>query len=192
MHHGARLKYLLKTFDDVTLKTILTYKWPQPEQDKLAVASAMFVSEDIATHSLLTSLQKDHLVKDGKPTSPTSAASRADIHPSPPPSSFRHVGASVAFLTTYFRTFLAVEASTTDAQLTSALRSAKVHELESFFPPAKRTPTEVMSHFTQAGLPRVVEIYKRQRSDKVKEQVRTILAELVEAEEPNEVVRPAA
>ena len=55
---------------------------PRPQQDKLAIATAMFVTTGLAGPTVLAAVKKEHLVKDGS---------------------------ALAFLTVYLRTFLQSE-----------------------------------------------------------------------------------
>lgn len=62
----SRYKYLQKPFEETALRGILQYtnKFTPVEREKLAVATALFVGCGLASANILTSLKKDHLVKD--------------------------------------------------------------------------------------------------------------------------------
>lgn len=66
MRSDSRYKYLQKPFEETALRGILQYtnKFTPVEREKLAVATALFVGCGLASANILTSLKKDHLVKD--------------------------------------------------------------------------------------------------------------------------------
>jgi hypothetical protein len=61
-----RYKYLQKPFEETALRGILQYanKFSPVEQEKLAVATALFVATGLTSAGVLIVLKKDHLVKD--------------------------------------------------------------------------------------------------------------------------------
>lgn len=63
---NVRYKYLQKAFEESSLKGIMQYanKFTPIEQEKLATSVAIFVASGLASASVLSSLNKDHLVKD--------------------------------------------------------------------------------------------------------------------------------
>lgn len=63
-----RYKYLQKPLEESALPGILQYihRWPATQQDKLAIATGLLISQGLASASCLQSLTKDHLVKNGK------------------------------------------------------------------------------------------------------------------------------
>lgn len=62
-----RYKYLQRSFEE-TLQNILQYinKWTPEENNKLATAVGFFITSQLASLSVLKTLLKDYLVKDGK------------------------------------------------------------------------------------------------------------------------------
>ncbi|KEI39317.1 uncharacterized protein L969DRAFT_438828 [Mixia osmundae IAM 14324] len=164
-----RYKYLQKTFEETTLTNILQYvnkfedpKAPagtHPNQDKMAVATALLVSGGlVGSASVLASLKKDHVVKDG---------------------------VSLAFITTYIRTYLTAE---TIDHLGSSLRRGGVADLILFFPPNKRTMAFAAEHFKKENLDKVWEFYQKQRSAGIREEMAEHLRTMVANEESHEEI----
>lgn len=62
-----RYKYLQRPLEDTSLPTLLQYlnKWSDAQKEKLAIATALLMSQGLASASCLQSLTKDHLVKNG-------------------------------------------------------------------------------------------------------------------------------
>ncbi|SGY14332.1 BQ5605_C010g06144 [Microbotryum silenes-dioicae] len=149
-----RYKYLQKGFEETALPSILQYsnKFSQIDQEKLAVATALFVAVGLVSASVVLSLKKDHLVKDGT---------------------------SVRMLTSFLKAFLATESI---EQLSLALRKGGVTDLEAFFPPSKQNATELSAHFKGAGLSGVVDFYIKQKAGKAKEDTLARLREYVSDE----------
>ncbi|SCZ89291.1 BZ3500_MvSof-1268-A1-R1_Chr9g10358 [Microbotryum saponariae] len=149
-----RYKYLQKGFEETALPSILQYsnKFSQIDQEKLAVATALFVAVGLVSASVVLSLKKDHLVKDGT---------------------------SVRMLTSFLKAFLATESI---EQLSLALRKGGVTDLEAFFPPSKQNATELSTHFKGAGLSGVVDFYIKQKAGKAKEDTLARLREYVSDE----------
>lgn len=136
-----RYKYLQKPFEETALKGILQYsnKFSQVDQDKLAVATALFVANGLASASVLSVLKKEHLVKDGS---------------------------SLTFLTTFFKSYLSTESLD---HLATSLRKGGLSDLEAYFPPPRNTAIELSNHFKSIGLGGVVEFYTKQKSGQAKE-----------------------
>lgn len=65
-----RYKYLQKPLETVTLPGLLQYihKWLPAQKEKLAMAIAVMISQNIVGAACLAGLMKDHLTKDGQPT----------------------------------------------------------------------------------------------------------------------------
>lgn len=63
-----RYKYLQKLFEENALTEILQYanKWKDHDLEKLTFATALFIATGLASSSILLTLQKENLVKDGE------------------------------------------------------------------------------------------------------------------------------
>ncbi|KAM0748902.1 ARM repeat-containing protein [Meredithblackwellia eburnea MCA 4105] len=146
-----RYKYLQKPFEETALKGILQYanKFSAIEQEKLAVATALFISAGLVGAGVINVLKKDHLIKDS---------------------------VSITFLVNFCKAF--IQAESLD-QLATALRKGAVTNLESFLPASKQTQTEFSNVFKAAGLNGVVEFYTKQKSGQAKEETVARLKELV-------------
>lgn len=62
-----RYKYLQKPLQETSLPGLLQYanRWPQPQREKIGVVIGLLLAQGIVTASVLLSLTKDHLVKNG-------------------------------------------------------------------------------------------------------------------------------
>ncbi|SCV69691.1 BQ2448_1085 [Microbotryum intermedium] len=172
-----RYKYLQKGFEETALPSILQYsnKFSQIDQEKLAVATALFVAVGLVSASVVLSLKKDHLVKDGqfglvemRVTETFDSSSDASL-----------TGTSVRMLTSFLKAFLATESID---QLSLVLRKGGVIDLEAFFPPSKQNAAELSAHFKGAGLSGVVDFYIKQKAGKAKEETLARLREYVSDE----------
>jgi len=130
----------------------------RPNQDKLAVAMALFISNGIVSASVLANLKKDHLVKDGT---------------------------SLAFMTTWARAFLQVESVD---HLAATLRRSGVADVLEFFPANRRTPTELSTHFRKAGLEVVADFYHKQRSSQITQETLSQHKEMVAGDDSVEEI----
>lgn len=63
-----RYKFLQKPLEESTLPGILQYinRFEESGRDKLATLTALMIQLNLAGAGVLTTLQKDHLVKDGE------------------------------------------------------------------------------------------------------------------------------
>ena len=63
----SRYKYLQKPLETITLPGLLQYihRWLPVQKEKLAMAIAVMISQNIVSTSCLAGLMKDHLTKDG-------------------------------------------------------------------------------------------------------------------------------
>lgn len=146
-----RYKYLQKPFEETALRGILQYtnKFSPIEQDKLAVATALFVTGALASASVLGALKKDHLVKDGT---------------------------AVKFLITFFKAYLATESVD---HLSASLRRGGVADLELFLPVNKQNPNEMASQLRAAGLGPIADNFVKIKASQAKEELTHRLHELV-------------
>jgi hypothetical protein len=134
----------------------------RPNQDKLAMATACFVTQGLVTPAILQAIRRDHLVKDGS---------------------------AIAFLTVYLKAFLAND--TLDL-LTASLRKGGVSDLLEFFPANRRTFPELAAHFKAAKLDVVLDAYQKQRGGEIARETLSHLKEMVTGtESSNEEVRRA-
>jgi hypothetical protein len=146
-----RYKYLQKPFEETALRGILQYtnKFSPVEQDKLATATALFVTNGLASASVLGALKKDHLVKDGT---------------------------AVKFLIAFFKAYLAAESLD---HLSASLRRGGVADLELFLPVNKQSPTEIANQLRAAGLGPLADNYVNIKSVQAKDELINRLRELV-------------
>lgn len=154
-------KYLQKPFEENALKGILQYtnKFTPIEQEKLAISSALFVAQGLASASVLASLKKEHLIKDGT---------------------------SLEFLTKFLKAYLATESL---EHLSSSLKKGSTTDLAEFFPREKQNSAELSAHFKKEGLSGVMDFYTKQKNGAAKEETLYRLRELVADESDNEEVR---
>jgi hypothetical protein len=74
--------------------------------------------------------------------------------------------------------------------LTNNLKKGGIKDILIFFPVNKRTPKNLDAHFRAAGLPQVADWFAKRQAVIAKEIISKELKEKLEAEEPNENVRP--
>jgi hypothetical protein len=150
-----RYKYLQKPLEDSSLPSLLQYahRWPEAQREKFAYMVGLLVSQGLASTSAIQVLTRDHLVKDGQ---------------------------ALTILTLIFRAYLGDQSMD---HLSAALKRGGVKNLIEFFPPNKRTITNLDAYFREMGLPVVAEWYAKKRFAAVKEVVVTGLKELSEKEE---------
>ncbi|KAM0789254.1 hypothetical protein ACM66B_000097 [Microbotryomycetes sp. NB124-2] len=146
-----RYKYLQKPFEESALRDILQFanKFSPLDQEKLAAATALFVSTGLTTSGVLLGLRKDHLTKDST---------------------------SSTFLTNYCKAYLQNESV---EHLSTTLRKGGVTDLEAFFPASKQNATELSAHFKAVGLTPVVDVYLKQKSAQAKDDLLARLKEFV-------------
>ncbi|KZT10652.1 eukaryotic translation initiation factor 5C [Laetiporus sulphureus 93-53] len=152
-----RYKYLQKPLEDTSLPTLLQYmnRWPDAQREKLAVATALLISQGLASASCLQSLTKDHLVKN-------------DV--------------SINFITTIFRAFLAEQSMD---HLAGALKRGGIKDLLAFFPANKRNDKYVDEHFRKAGLAQVADWWTRRQYAALKEGIIKTIHDMLERELPH-------
>lgn len=152
-----RYKYLQRPLEDTSLPTLLQYlnKWSDAQKEKLAIATALLMSQGLASASCLQSLTKDHLVKN-------------DV--------------ALNTITTIFRAYLTDQAMD---HLAGALRRGGIKDLTLFFPPNKRDDKILDAHFRQAGLPQVAEWWTKRQYASLKEGIIKTLREMLEQSVPH-------
>ncbi|KAJ3121155.1 Basic leucine zipper and W2 domain-containing protein 1 [Physocladia obscura] len=147
-----RYKYLERHLQE-TIAHLLQYanKFTPENTHKLATATGFFISYNNLPLAVVSTLLKEHLVKDGS---------------------------SLAFLTTVLQTYLLDQP--VDALTTLLARVQLVDDkLLEFFPQNKRSDDAVAKHFDAAGLKSVVEYIKKRKGDVVKARVAEEIKELV-------------
>lgn len=152
-----RYKYLQKPLEENFLPDLLGYlgKWDPEAREKLANATALFIIELQLSPKCLSSLSKDHVVKDG---------------------------VALDFLTAFCKQYFA--SKQTIDQLGSAIRRSGLKDIASTIPLQTRTRQYLDDHFKQAGLPQVNEWYAKLALGEVKDQTISNLASLINDEEP--------
>ncbi|TFK75446.1 ARM repeat-containing protein [Pluteus cervinus] len=158
LHSGY--KYLQKPLEESALPTLLQYihKWTPEQRDKLAIAVGIMLSQGLASAASLTSLTKDHLVKN-------------DV--------------SVYVITVVFRAYLVDQSI---EHLATTLRKGGVKDLLLFFPPNKRSGKALEEHFKKEGLVQVADWWAKKQYAAVKEDLVKELTEMCEREEPADVI----
>ncbi|KAK4051371.1 hypothetical protein OIV83_002855 [Microbotryomycetes sp. JL201] len=149
-----KYKYLQKPFEESALRDLLQFanKFALPDQEKLAAATALFVSTGLITSSVLLGLKKDHLTKDGT---------------------------SSTFITNYCKAYLQSESV---EHLSTTLRKGGVTDFEAFFPGSKQNAADLSAHFRAAGLSPVVDVYLKQKGAQAKDDLLARLKEFVAEE----------
>ncbi|KAN0064657.1 hypothetical protein ACQY0O_002287 [Thecaphora frezii] len=153
-----RYKFLQRPLEESTLNGILQYvnRYEEQHRNKLAVATALIIQQGLASASVLSTLQKDHLAKD-------------DL--------------AISFIDLVFRTYLVDQ---TMDHLGSNLRKGGVRNWLLFFPQTKRDqPNIVTSHFKSAevNLPQVAEYWQKRQQKDVRDQTVARLSELVSTDD---------
>ncbi|EPQ29365.1 uncharacterized protein PFL1_03120 [Pseudozyma flocculosa PF-1] len=153
-----RYKFLQRPLEESTLNGILQYvnRYEVEQRNKLAVATALMIQQGLASASVLSTLQKDHLAKD-------------DL--------------AISFIDLVFRTYLVDQ---TMDHLASSLRKGGVRNWLLFFPQTKRDqPNIVASHFRSAevGLPQVAEYWQKRQQKDIRDQTVARLGEMVSSDE---------
>ncbi|KAF9474229.1 ARM repeat-containing protein [Pholiota conissans] len=155
-----RYKYLQKPLEESALPALLQYihRWNPAQIDKLSIAIGLLISQGLANATCLTSLTKDHLVKN-------------DV--------------AINVLTIIFRTYLADQSMD---HLSAALKKGGVKDLLAFFPPNKREVKHLEEHFRKAGLSQVADWWAKKQYAVVKESIIKELTDSLEREESPEQV----
>ncbi|KAL7420797.1 hypothetical protein Q5752_004750 [Cryptotrichosporon argae] len=155
-----RYKYLQKPLEDTFLPDLLGYiaKWDPDARHRLAEALAALVHELQVAPKCLQSLTKDHVVKDG-------------------------VG--IAFLTSFFRAYLA---RVSVDHLAATFRRSGVKDMLAIFPPAQRTRKHLEDHFKAEGLPQIAEWYGKVALNEVKEETIASVERMIADDDSNELI----
>ncbi|KAG6837719.1 hypothetical protein H0H93_003521 [Arthromyces matolae] len=150
-----RYKYLQKPLEEVSLPTLLQYinRWSPAQRDKLSIAVGLLISQGLASASCLTSLTKDHLVKN-------------DV--------------SINVLSLIFRAYLVDQSM---EHLSAALKRGGIKDLLPFFPPGKQDGKALEEHFKKAGLPQVAEWWSKKLYAGIKSELVKNLTEICERED---------
>lgn len=156
-----RQKYLEKAMEN-SLTHILQYvnKWTDLQNLKLASFIGYASSSQLIPISILSCLDKDHLVKEG---------------------------ASLRFITQVFKIYLQEQSIN---HLSSSLRKSKLEEkLLDFFPQNKRSDEYFARHFTAEGLQQLVDLYKTRQLENAKITTSNTLSTMYEdSEKPQDIV----
>ncbi|KAG2171511.1 hypothetical protein INT43_008237 [Umbelopsis isabellina] len=156
-----RYKYLQRSFEE-TLQNILQYinKWSAEENNKLAIAVGFFITSQLASISVLRSLFKDYLVKDGH---------------------------SLQFVTCTFKTILTEQSM--DQFGRALISSGLDNKLVELFPPNKRDEECFARHFEAEDMKPLVEFHQKNQRNNVKDELLVRIKEMVEGEaNPQEVI----
>ncbi|KAF8608924.1 ARM repeat-containing protein [Ceratobasidium sp. AG-I] len=155
-----RYKYLQRPLEESSLPTLMQYihRWPAAQRERVGISAGLMISQGLASASCLQALTKDHLVKD-------------DV--------------SINLITSIFRIILAEQ---TLEQLSGLLKKGGIKDLLLFFPPTKRTPSDLYTHFRGAGLPVIADWYAKKQSSVLKTELVAQLKEMCENEEPTESI----
>jgi len=153
-----RYKYLQKPLEENSLPGILQYlpKWDPEMREKLAYATAYFLSEGLSHGRCFQSLYKDHVVKD-------------DV--------------ALNFITTFFKAYLSTQSMD---HLAVTLRKAGVNDLLLVFPQPKRDRAHLEAHFKKEGLQPVVDWYTKKVITAARDQIVTRVKEMLQAEESSD------
>lgn len=151
-----RYKYLQKPLEENFLPDLLGYlgKWEPSAREKLANATALFIIELQLSPKCLSSLSKDHVVKDG---------------------------VALDFLTAFCKQYFA--SKQTIDQLGSAIRRSGLKDIASTIPLQVRNRQYLEDHFKKEGLPQVNEWYAKLALGEVKDQTISNLVALINDEE---------
>ena len=158
-------KFLQKPLEETNLAGIIQYtsRFTPEQRKKLAIATAVMIQMQLVSASVLLTLQKDHLVKDGecfRRCSPAVIALTSSL-------SAHFADIAINFIEVVFRTYLRENSM---EQLGSALRKGGIKEPLLFFPQTRRSqPGLVVSHFRGAGLGPVADYFQRRAAKDAKD-----------------------
>ncbi|KAI8615335.1 armadillo-type protein [Chytriomyces sp. MP71] len=156
-----RYKYLQRKLEE-TLMHLLQYssKFGAANSHKLATTVGLCVSTQLVPLAVVSTLLKEHLVKDGT---------------------------SAAFLTAVFQTYL-LDQGVDSLTMTLGRIGLVDDKVAEFFPQGKRSEEAVAKHFEAAGLKALNEYFKKRRSDAVKDAVQADMKELIVASKSQDEV----
>lgn len=155
-----RYRYLQRPLEDTFLPHILGYlpKWTEEQRTKLAEGVALLVTEGQINPKCLTSLAKDHVVKD-----------KVGLH----------------FLTEFFRTYLQKQSID---HLAATLRRSGLRDILSVFPNQIRDKKHLDDYFKEQKLPQIVDWYAKVALSETKDQTVQAIARMINDEESNEQI----
>jgi len=146
-----RYKYLERAFEDEMKKVLMYTKGFQPEErQKLAIITAIFLTQGLVNPTVLSSLFQEHLIKEG---------------------------IALDFFTSLLKTWLSEKET---SAVWAALKKAGVESrLLELMPSTQRTPEHFKKHFNEAGLTSVVTFVENQRSQAIKKELVSSVEKLV-------------
>ncbi|KAG5342985.1 Basic leucine zipper and W2 domain-containing protein 1-A [Termitomyces sp. T112] len=155
-----RYKYLQKPLEEISLPTLLQYinRWSPAQRDKLSIAVGLLISQGLASASCLSSLSKDHLVKN-------------DV--------------SINVLTLIFRAYLVDQSM---EHLSATLKRGGIKNLLEFFPPNRREGKILDEHFRKGGLPQVADWWSKKQYAGIKAELVKELTDMCEREETTDQI----
>ncbi|KAG6832028.1 hypothetical protein H0H87_003009 [Tephrocybe sp. NHM501043] len=155
-----RYKYLQKPLEELALPGLLQYinRWSPVQRDKLSIAVGLLISQGLANASCLTSLTKDHLVKN-------------DV--------------SINVITLIFRAYLLDQ---TMEHLSASLKRGGIKDLLAFFPPNRREGKILEEHFKKEGLSQVAEWWSKKQYAGIKTELVKDLTEMCEREDSTDQI----
>ncbi|KAF8658314.1 hypothetical protein AX16_002083 [Volvariella volvacea WC 439] len=155
-----RYKYLQKPLEEQSLPTLLQYvhKWTPGQRDKFAITAGLAFAQGLANMAALSSLTKDHLVKN-------------DV--------------SLTVVTLIFRAYLVDQSM---EHLAANLKKGGIKDLLAFFPPNRRSGPQLEEHFKKEGLGQVADWWTKKQYAAIKEGLIKDLTELVEREESTDQI----
>lgn len=160
----AGYKFLQKPLEETNLAGIIQYtsRFTPEQRKKLAIATAVMIQIQLVSASVLLTLQKDHLVKDGEGMSIVFQC-WLEAH-----SALLHLAdIAINFIDVVFRTYLGENSMD---QLGSALRKGGIKEPLLFFPQTRRSqPGLVASHFRSEGLNAVADYFAKRAAKEVRD-----------------------
>ena len=188
-----RYKYLQKPLEDSSLPTLLQYvnRWEPDRRDRFAATIGLLLAQGLASATCLQSLTKDHLVKNGSVPHLPLLTFFYNINTQ----NFLPFGLStflsdlaVNVLTLILRGYLA---ETSMDHLAATLKKGGIKDLQSFFPPNRRSDTILDAHFRGAGIPQVADWWTRKQNALIKEDIGKAVKDAFEREEqqPSDVRR---
>lgn len=155
-----RYRYLQKPLEETFLPGLLGYvaKWNPEQRSKLAQATALLCTEIGVIPKCLTSLAKDHVVKDN---------------------------VALDFITVFFRTYLSKQSI---EHLSSSIRKSGLRDLLLVFPQNIRDQAHLDAHFKKENLTPIVEWYAKAALSEIKQQTVSSVSRMIQEEESNEAI----
>ncbi|KAG6842065.1 hypothetical protein C0991_002719 [Blastosporella zonata] len=155
-----RYKYLQKPLEELALPGLLQYinRWSPAQRDKLSIAVGLLISQGLANASCLTSLTKDHLVKN-------------DV--------------SINVITLVFRAYLLDQ---TMEHLSASLKRGGIKDILAFFPPNRREGKILEEHFRKEGLSQVADWWSKKQYAGIKSELVKDLTEMCEREDSTDQI----